>query len=124
VQRKPLWAAGRNTLVGNVLEEARLTNAATFLGYKQVNIEALLAKPPKWYVASSSALKTPDDVKTKLASERRKIISDLKNTPGLKNLECIRQGRVLVVPGDWSLRPGPRLELGIKSLREQQKSFD
>ena len=119
VTRKPFWAAGSDTLVGDVLRAAGFENAAKIRGYKQLNLENLLTQQPQFYVVTSSGLKTPQDLKTKLASERVRVLEVLRKTPGVKGLRCVQQGRVLIVPADWSLRPGPRVGLAVAALREQ-----
>lgn len=123
VTRKPFWAAGSDTLVGDVLRAAGFENAAKIQGYKQLNLENLLTQQPQFYVVTSSELKTPADVKTKLAAERIRVLDELRRTPGVKGLKCVQQGRVLIIPADWALRPGPRLGLAVAALREQKQSF-
>ena len=123
IQRSPLWAAGNNTLVNDVMRASGLRNAARVEGYKQLNMENLLTQQPQFYVVSSNALKTPADVQNKLVAERQRVLEVLRRAPGIKSLKCVREGRVLVVPADWALRPGPRLSLAIAALREQMRAF-
>lgn len=105
----PLYSAGPDTLVGNIIEAAGFTNVAQIKGYQPYNIESLLANPPDVYLATSDKPKA-------------QIVAELRKSPTLSKLDCIRKGRVIVVEGDLILRPGPRLKQGIEKLREQQKN--
>ena len=124
ITRAPFWAAGSDTLVGDVLRAAGFQNAAKIQGYKQLNLENLLTQQPQFYVVTSNELKTPADMKTRLAAERNRVLVELRRTPGVKGLKCVQQGRVLIIPADWALRPGPRLGLAVAALRKQKRSFD
>lgn len=123
VERKPLWVAGQKTLINDLMYESAMKNAVSFSSYKQLNLEALLAKPPHYYIVSTTRLKTIDDMKTKFATERNRVLDELRREPGLKSLECIRKGRVLIVPADWVLRPGPRMGLGLSALSKQKRKY-
>jgi iron complex transport system substrate-binding protein len=120
IQRSPLMVAGRGTLIDDVLNRAGFANGAKVEGYKQLNLENLLANPPDFYVVPSDTLKNAPDVKLKLVSERNRVLDSLRQTPGLKNLECVRRGRVLLVPADWVLRPSPRLADGVAEMTRQR----
>ena len=105
IGRSPLYSAGPDTLVGNVIEAAGFRNAAPIKGYQPMNIESLLADPPDVYLATSDKPKT-------------QILAELRKSPTLSKLDCVRKGRVIVINGDLILRPGPRLKQGIEKLRE------
>jgi len=124
VQRSPLMVAGKETLIDDVLNRAGFDNAAKVSGYKQLNLESVLSSPPDFYVVPSDKLKNASDVKLNLASERNRVLDSLRQMPGLKNLECVRRGRVLLIPADWVLRPGPRLADGIKEMTRQRLQLD
>lgn len=124
VQRSPLMVAGKETLIDDVLNRAGFDNAAKVSGYKQLNLESVLSSPPDFYVVPSDKLKNASDVKLNLAAERNRVLDSLRQTPGLKNLECVRRGRVLLIPADWVLRPGPRLADGIKEMTRQRLQLD
>ncbi len=109
VGRSPLYSAGPDTLVGNVIEAAGFTNVAQIKGYQPYNIESLLANPPDFYIATSDKPKA-------------QIVAELRKSPTLSKLDCIREGRVIVISGDLILRPGPRLKQGIEKLNEQVSS--
>lgn len=104
IGRSPLYSAGPDTLVGNVIEAAGFTNAAQIKGYQPYNIESLLANPPDVYLATSDKPKA-------------QILAELRKSPTLSKLDCVQKGRVIVIDGDLILRPGPRLKQGIEKLR-------
>lgn len=111
VQRAPLWAAGRDTLIDDVMRRAGLSNAARSIkGYKQFSAERLLADAPDFYIVTDKP------------ANRARVVAELKKHPVLGRLKCVRQNRVLVVDGDLVLRPGPRLSEGIAQLAEQAGS--
>ena len=105
IGRSPLYSAGPDTLVGSVIEAAGFRNAAPIKGYQPMNIESLLAAPPDVYIATSDKPKA-------------QILAELRKSPTLSKLDCVRKGRVIVINGDLILRPGPRLKQGIEKLRE------
>ena len=103
IERAPLYTAGPNTLVGNVIEAAGFRNVAQIKGYQPYNIESLLASAPDVYIATSDKPKA-------------QVIAELRRSPTLSKLGCVRKGRVIVMNGDLLLRPGPRLRQGIAQL--------
>ena len=110
IGRSPLYSAGPDTLVGSVIEAAGFRNAAQIKGYQQINIESVLANPPDVYIATSDKPKA-------------QIVAELRKSPTLSKLDCIRKGRVIVIDGDLILRPGPRLNEGITQLSEVRDQF-
>ena len=124
IERSPLMVAGKNTLIDDVLQRAGFANGARVFGYKQLNLETLLASPPDFYIVPSDKLKNANDIKLKLASERNRVLDSLRKTPALKDLVCIKNGKVLVVPADWVLRPSPRLQNGIEEMARQRLQLD
>jgi iron complex transport system substrate-binding protein len=120
VGRKPLWTAGRDTLIDDILTRAGFTNAARDVAsYKQYNLETLLARQPDFYVVTSGRLKTGQDLRSALDAERARVLVALRREPGFKGLKAVQNGRVIVVPSDWALRPGPRIYGAIQSMSEQ-----
>jgi iron complex transport system substrate-binding protein len=113
VQRSPLWTAGRNTLIDDVMHHAGLGNTASGItGYKPFSLEVLLAKPPDFYIVTSKR------------RDASRVLRELRAETRLKSLECIREGRVIVVPADLVLRPSPRLAAGIDALFQGAQSHD
>lgn len=107
IQRAPLWTAGGDTLVGDAIKEAGLVNVAQQArGYKPYSLESLLAQNPDVYVVTGKA------------ADSARILKELRAQPGLRDLGCIKRGRLAVVEPDWLLRPGPRLWQGIRALAD------
>ena len=110
VGRQPLYTAGDNTLIGEILVAANLKNvAANLKGYKAFNGETLLARQPDVYVLTSAQ---PDK-----GQNKGQILQKLKVHPLLKNLRCVQNGHVVILNGDEALRPGPRLRDAIEQLK-------
>jgi iron complex transport system substrate-binding protein len=113
ISRSPLWTAGQGTLVSDVVEQGQFKNVASDVaGYKAFSKEALLQRQPDVYIVTGK----PQD--------KARIIGELKRDPALGALKCVQRGQVLVIPGDYLLRPGPRLKNGIRTLRDAESSFD
>jgi len=103
----PGFIAGRGTLVSEVARHAGYGNIADELGidgYKQVNVEALLVHPPDLIIVPSKKPKA-------------QVLAALRADAALASLSCVKEGRVVVVNGDWLLRPGPRLLNGVAALK-------
>lgn len=103
----PGFIAGRGTLVSEAARRAGYGNIADELGidgYKQVNVEALLVHPPDLVIVPSKKPKA-------------QVLAALRADGALASLSCVKEGRVVVVNGDWLLRPGPRLLDGVAALR-------
>jgi iron complex transport system substrate-binding protein len=113
VMRSPsLWTSGRGTLINDVMGLAGLTNIADIQGYKQYNLETLTAKQPQLYI-----------VATEGAPDRMRTLEELRRQPSLRGLKCVQQGRVLVIPADLLVRPGPRLLAGIAALEQGARAI-
>ncbi len=112
VQRSPLWAAGGSTLIDSVMRKAGVQNIAEIKGYKAYSLEKLITQNPDFYIVAGEN------------SDKARAMKELQNAPTLKNLACIRSGRVVVLHSDWALRPGPRLPLGIRELSDQIASLN
>ena len=108
IGQSPLYSAGPDTLVGDVVRAAGLRNAAQIKGYQPYNVESLLARAPDFYLAASDKPKA-------------EFVRELQSSPLLSKLGCVQAGRVIVVDGDLLLRPGPRLKQGIEQLKMQSR---
>lgn len=108
VDRSPLWTAGKGTLIDSQLQALGWKNVAEDVqSYKAFNVEMLLKRDPDFYIVTMAK---PD---------REKAMQELQNTPALKNLRAVKEGRVLVVEADLVLRPSPRLPQGIQALSRE-----
>jgi iron complex transport system substrate-binding protein len=134
VGRRPLWTAGRNTLIDDVMRHGSFwDNVAKVSGYQQYSMETLLADQPRYYIVTTSRvnaqlgrnqLRFARGSPALYAGEYERVLKELRFEPGLKNLKCVQEGRVVVVPADWVLRPGPRLAKGIRELISQHLALD
>lgn len=107
VSRAPIWTAGAGTLVDDILRAGGCTNiAAKVKGYAQYNLETLAAGRPDIFI---TAEQKPDAAA---------MLRQLRSDPAVKDLECVRRGRVIVLHSDWVLRPGPRIVQGIAELQQ------
>jgi iron complex transport system substrate-binding protein len=113
VQRSPLWTAGKSTLIASVLSAAGIGNVAgSVSGYKQFSTEALLAKEPTLYIVAQNK---PDP---------KRVLRELRQDDVLGKLQCVRKGNIIVLPADWLLRPGPRLQKGIAALQREARRLN
>ena len=109
VGRAPLYCAGKNTLVDDVMRAGGLENIASDVkGYQPFGTETLLARAPDLYIATSK-------------DSREKVLRELRADAALSKLKCIQKGAVVVISGDLLLRPGPRLRQGILQLQSAAK---
>ena len=99
VWTNPLYVAGRNTFVGDLLEHCGATNAVTVSGWPQYSLESLLANPPDIILYPNLSV-TP-----------RAMQELLDAAPGLRD-------RVRVVPVEENVfvRPGPRVVEAARQL--------
>ena len=106
IGRAPLYTAGDDTMIGEILKSANLKNvAANIKGYKAFNGETLLARQPDVYIVTSNK---PDS---------GQILRELKANPLLKNLRCVQNDHVVILNADQALRAGPRLRDAIEQLK-------
>lgn len=105
------WIAGSGTLVADAISRGGFRNIADDLGiqgYKQINIESVLVKQPDVLIVPSKKTKP-------------EVLASLRASQALAKLACVQQGHVVVVDGDFLLRPGPRLLQGVQQLRAASK---
>ena len=107
VGRQPLWTTGNDTFIGDALLHLGYRNVANIKGYKQFSLESLAKADPDFYIVTSAK----PDIKQSLR--------ELRAVPALRDLKCIKQGKVVVVNADWILRPGPRLAKGMTEVERQ-----
>jgi iron complex transport system substrate-binding protein len=109
----PPVVAGRETFVGDLLLRAGLTNVVPDSAgeWPRVSYEALVAWNPR-------VLVRPETVENGAAFRDA-------FAPGSRWLlvPAVREGRVLVLPGAWLERPGPRLVDALEMLVEKLKEI-
>jgi iron complex transport system substrate-binding protein len=112
VSRSPLWTAGENTLLDDLLRLSGWNNSGgSVAGYKQFSRESLLARQPDAYVVTGDP------------ARKASILAELRRDPALKALRAIQEGQVIVLPSDHILRPGPRLQNGVAALRKAREEL-
>lgn len=99
VWTNPLYVAGRDTFVGDLLEHCGATNAVTVTGWPQYSLESLVANPPDIILYPNLSV-TP-----------RAMNELLDAAPGLRG-----RVRVVAVEENVFVRPGPRVVEAARQL--------
>jgi ABC-type hemin transport system substrate-binding protein len=99
VWTNPLYVAGRETFVGDLLEHCGATNAVTVNGWPQYSLESLVANPPDIILYPNLSV-TP-----------RAMNELLDAAPGLRG-----RVRVVAVEENVFVRPGPRVVEAARQL--------
>jgi iron complex transport system substrate-binding protein len=99
----PLMTAGRGTFVGDLIELAGGVNVAAkrVSGYSTYSPEQLVADNPDIILTGNRDLVTVRRTESGVAS---------------LGLRAERDGNSYAVPDDWTVRPGPRLALGLMAI--------
>jgi iron complex transport system substrate-binding protein len=100
----PLFVAGRETFVSDLLERAGGTNAVAMGGWPTYSLETLIENPPDVILYPEDAI--PPEVIAGLSAEG----SLWTRVPAVRN------GSLHPVPDDLVLRPGPRVALGLAAI--------
>lgn len=87
----PLWVAGSETFMSDLVRQAGGVNAASVPQYASYSREAVLAHPPDVILADS------------------KTVIAFRADPVLRLVPAARAGRFVSLPGNDLWRPGPRL---------------
>ena len=102
------YSAGEGSLLGNMLDDIGVENIAADTGetWPQLSVEKIIESNPDVYISFFTA---PED---------------LKKVPGLADLDCIQQDRILYFESlspdsDKIQRAGPRLVEGTRLLAEK-----
>ncbi len=100
---EPLMTAGPNTFPGQILEMAGGVNifADVTKDYPQVSAEDIIKRNP-------AVIMGPDTHGNKLTVEQ------IAKRPGWERLAAVTSGRIHLINGDTSSRPGPRLALALE----------
>ncbi len=103
VEPLPMWVAGRNLFVDDMIRLAGGRNVAADGGenYYPLSAEALVTR-------------NPDIIITTVPEDR---LSPLREHPVLKRLKAVQENRVYSVDSNWFVRPTPRLLKGLEQLR-------
>ncbi|MDD3704984.1 MAG: cobalamin-binding protein [Clostridiaceae bacterium] len=108
VWKDPLFTAGSNTFINDVIKVAGGINVAEKIdGWGNYSTEEMIKDNPDMLIA---ALHSTDEGMTKEDLSKDRIFS---------LLECVKQGKVYVMPDDNIIsRPGPRIVLAIEDMAE------
>ncbi|MEJ5250586.1 MAG: cobalamin-binding protein [Chthonomonadetes bacterium] len=104
VEPLPMWVAGRDLFVNDMIRLAGGRNVAEDGGtnYYAISTEVLLTKDP-------------DVIITTVPADR---LSPLREHPVLRRLKAVRNGAVYSVDSNLFVRPTPRLLKGLEVLRK------
>ncbi|MFQ3726831.1 ABC transporter substrate-binding protein [Staphylococcus equorum] len=101
-----IFTAGNNTFFDDMLSELNATNSFSNLeGWQKVSKEAIIKKNPDIMISTMGISK----------AEYQKI---LNNRGGFSDIKAVQQNHVEAVDGDEISRPGPRIDDGLKALKE------
>jgi iron complex transport system substrate-binding protein len=105
----PLVAAGPATFVGDLLEMAGGENIVRerSVGYPHLGWEEVVERAPEVIVVTEH--REPDRSATGVEALR-------SNWSRWQSIPAVRSGRILELPGDTILRPGPRVVEGLEAL--------
>lgn len=101
-----IFTSGNNTFFDDMLSELNATNSFSNLeGWQKVSKEAIIKKNPDIMISTMGISK----------DEYQKI---LNNRGGFSDIKAVQQNHVEAVNGDKISRPGPRIDDGLKALKE------
>lgn len=97
----PLFTAGSDTLIGELVSVGGGRNVVTQPGYVGYSMEQLLKDQPRVYLGTTSSLGDP---------------ATIGQRPGYRSLQCVISGRVVALDDNLVSRPGPRVVEGLEQL--------
>lgn len=106
-----LFSAASGTWAGDILAHAHTRNLADGAGspWPQLSFESLLVNDPEVILVTAS--EDPEDQRqTQLAIDR------LASQPGWEGMTAVKEGRVILIPGDVLSIPGPRMTLALDKV--------
>jgi iron complex transport system substrate-binding protein len=104
VQVDPIIAAGRGTLPSQIVEAAGGLNVVDAERYPKLGIESVIALAPEVVLQSRMDVAHGDGSAERAAWMRWRA------------LPAIASGRLVVLPDDASLRPGPRVAEAVEQI--------
>jgi iron complex transport system substrate-binding protein len=101
----PLWTAGGNTMINDLIEKAGGSNIAVDLeGYSTISLETVLEKNPQIIIVPSSM------------GDQDTSLNYINTEPRLKAVDAIKNKQVYVVDSDVFSRTTPRIVDGLEQL--------
>lgn len=107
VSSKPeIYTAGKHTFFDDMLSQLDAKNSFSNIeGWKPVDKESIIKKNPDILISTEGLSK----------SDYYKVI---KKRDGFRQIKAVKNGRIETVNGDEISRPGPRIDEGLKQLRD------
>ena len=106
------WTPGPETFTSAVIRRAGGRNVADDLAprtWAVYNLEHIVSRNPQVLLSTLGEGQDPGET-TKRYLERAKALK------GWQDLDAVRNGRVVLIPENWLLRPAPRLIRAIETL--------
>lgn len=101
-----IYTAGKSTFFNYMLEELQAQNTFDDLtGWKKVSKESIIKHNPDVLITTEGITR----------SDYLKII---RKRGGFENIDAVKKKRIEAVNGDTISRPGPRIDQGLKALRD------
>ncbi|RIO62971.1 ABC transporter substrate-binding protein [Staphylococcus haemolyticus] len=107
VSSKPeIYTASKHTFFDDMLVQLDAKNSFSNIeGWKPVDKESIIKKNPDILISTEGLSK----------SDYYKVI---KKRDGFRQIKAVKNGRIETVDGDEISRPGPRIDEGLKQLRD------
>ena len=108
----PPMTAGSGTWMTTVLEAACLRNAFADIrsAWPTVSMEAITARRPDWILTSRGS-----------PGQR---LAELRSKPGWRDLDAVRAGRVIEIPGDLFARAGPTIADAAAEIVKARRALE
>ncbi|WP_026486929.1 ABC transporter substrate-binding protein [Caldanaerobius polysaccharolyticus] len=95
------WTAGKGTFIDEIIAMAGGINVVSDVkGWAQYSMEKLVKDNPQVLLTSSHAGN----------------VKDLSNMQGYKDLDAVKNGKIIVIDDNIILRPGPRIVQGLETV--------
>ncbi len=106
------WTPGPETYTSAVIRRAGGRNIADDLAprtWAVYNLENIVSKDPQVLLSTLGVGQDPSETRTR-------FLERAKSLEGWRDLDAIRNERVVLIPENWLLRPAPRLFQAIETL--------
>lgn len=101
-----IYTAGKNTFFDDMLKQLKAKNSFSNLdGWQKVSKESIIKKNPDVMISTIG-----------ISEKDYQQIIDKRG--GFESLNAVQKGRIEAVNGDQISRPGPRIDDGLKALRD------
>ena len=101
-----IYTAGKNTFFDDMLKQLKAKNSFSNLdGWQKVSKESIIKKNPDVMISTMG-----------ISEKDYQQIIDKRG--GFESLNAVQKGRIEAVNGDQISRPGPRIDDGLKALRD------